>query len=106
MYTDKWTLVKRRGQPVPRRESVPTPCYKCPKIPAGAEPRPENAVELSARNAKAYMLYLETKAGRPVPDDPILWRNNGLLRQLEDAIQLSFLRQPVGLKEAKSGNRT
>jgi len=92
MYSDKWRRVKRQGLQVLRPPGTPTPCYRCPKIPPDAKPCPANAVELSEKNHRAYDLYLQIKAGRPMPSDAIVWRNCGLLRQLEDSIQLMFLR--------------
>ncbi len=87
MYTDRWTLVKRCGQPVTRQPSTPTPCYKCPKIPAGKEPRPEHATEMTAKEWQALELYLQVKAGAPMPDDAIARRNCMLCRLAEDRVQ-------------------
>jgi hypothetical protein len=42
--------------------------------------------ELSDRNWSCVQLYLECKAGRPVPGDPIVHRNHGLLRMVEDSV--------------------
>jgi len=105
MYSTTWRRVKRAGQPVPRPPGTPTPCFRCPKIPADKDPLPANAVELSAKNHRAYQLYLQVKAGRPMPDDPIVHENCGMLRQLEDSIQLLFLRagMMVHTKEKRDG---
>lgn len=52
----------RRGQPCRRPGGVPTPCSRCPKIPKGAAPRPENAVELSEKNFAAIRHYFQSRA--------------------------------------------
>lgn len=75
----------RAGQPQPRPPNLPTPCHQCPKIPAGADPKPENAVELSPKNWRAYSHYLECRAVLKFPDaDPIVRRNAVLIRMVED----------------------
>ena len=105
MYSTQWRRVKRAGQPVPRPAGTPTPCYRCPKIPAESSPCPANAVELSAKNHRAYQLYLQVKAGRPMPDDAIVHENCGMLRQLEDSIQLLFLRAGVMIQSKDKERR-
>lgn len=94
----KWTYksngeVLRRpahvGAPVPRSPGDPTPCWKCPKIPADEPIKlSTSAVELSAKNRKAYWHYQQCKAVGRFPDDPIVARNAaiiaGVLKQLDD----------------------
>lgn len=60
----------RGGRPVPR--VGPTPCARCPKIPPGAAPKPENAVELSPELAECIRFYRECKAVGSFPDDPLV----------------------------------
>lgn len=42
-------------------------------------------IELSRRNLKAWGHYLECKATGNFPDDPIVRRNAGIIRAIEDA---------------------
>lgn len=77
--------VLRGGQKVPRIKGQKTPCKWCPKIPKGKDPIPENAVELSPHNWRAYQHYLECKAVGQFPDDPIVRRNAMLIRQVEES---------------------
>ena len=82
LYDPKtWQRMARGGKELPRPPDQPPPCSVCPKIPQGAVPIPDNAVELSRENHLAYTLALEVMAGRPMPDDPITWRNCALVQQ-------------------------
>lgn len=98
MYTESWRCVKRQGRLVPRPSGTPTPCYRCPKIPVDAIPLAANAVSLSAKNHQTYQLYLQIKAGRPMPDDAIVRQNCGFLRQVEDDIHLMLLRAGITIQ--------
>lgn len=71
-----WKQSTRGGRPVARPAAAPPPCYLCPKSDAD-RPSPEN--ELSARNWRTLELYYQAKAGLPVPEDPIVRRNFGLI---------------------------
>lgn len=62
----------RRGNPLPRPPGTPPPCWMCPKIAPGDDPRPENAQELSPHNERAYWHYLECRAVGHFPDDPLV----------------------------------
>lgn len=82
-------LTRRRGMelPVLRPAGVVTPCFKCPKIPDDAPERARQyAVEMSDRNRQAFRHYRECKATGRFPDDPIVRRNAGLIREIEDAL--------------------
>lgn len=78
-------VVTRGGRPVPRAPGSRTPCVTCPKIPPGADPKPENAAELAWRTEDAYRHYLECRAVGRFPDDPIVRYTAMLIRQAEDA---------------------
>jgi hypothetical protein len=80
LFGADWKRSERLGKPIERPAKAPTPCQTCPKGPVPFER------ELSDRNWQAVQLYLECKAGRPVPDDPIVHRNHGLLRMVEDQV--------------------
>ncbi len=86
---EKGTVKQRDGQDRPRFGpclcEVPTKDGKslCPK---GHWTEP---VELSRRNIRAYNHYLECKATGNFPDDPIVGRNAGIIRAIEDAIERS-----------------
>lgn len=54
-YTHKDGVIERRrgsGKPIERNGRPP--CDTCPKIPPGAEPKPENAETLTETNWRAY----------------------------------------------------
>lgn len=104
MYDGEWRPVKRGGLPVLRPADSPPPCWKCPKIPDGAEPKPANAVELSERNAAAYWFYLSVKGGCPCPDDAVVRRNHALIRRVEDSIE--SIRQDQQVQLAMLAGRT
>lgn len=79
-----WERERRGGIDQPRMPGTPLPCWKCPKIPKGVEPKPENAIELSAKNWECYDHYLRCKAVGRFPDDQLVERNAGLIRAAED----------------------
>lgn len=62
----------------------PTPCRQPQGCPKGT---PEAQKTLSRRNWIAYNAYLESKAVGQFPDDPIVRRNAGIIRQVEDQIE-------------------
>lgn len=85
MYDNRWRRVERpRGTPVPRPAGAPTPCWSCPKSPDG---RPNPTAELTGKAWLAYELYLQIRAGRPMPDDALVRRNCGLIRLVEDLVE-------------------
>lgn len=85
MYDDDWKRCTRLGVDLPRSAGTPTPCWKCPKGPVPYEK------ELSLKNWTAYDLYLQCKAGKPIPDDPIVHQNHALIRWVEDNVERSGL---------------
>lgn len=87
MYDDSWEKQTRFGLPVLRPEGAKTPCWSCPKIPKGEPARPSSAVELSAKNVRAYIHYGECKAVGQFPDDPIVRRNARIIAGLEESIK-------------------
>ena len=72
-------IEQRRGKDVPR--ATPPPCEfgNCPK---GS---PDAGIELSAMNWQAYRHYQECRATGRFPDDPIVARNAGIIRRVEDS---------------------
>jgi hypothetical protein len=86
---------------------VPTPCHKCPKIPASAPAKSrEHAVELSDKNYQAWQHYLECRAVGVFPDDPIVRRNAKVLREVydeADKLPLTRLFHLLTLKGAIDG---
>jgi len=97
-------LVTGDGRPMPRPPAgrpgvLTTPCRQCPKIPPGVEPRPEHAVELSERNQQAYWHYLRSKAVGRFPRDPIVERNAGLIRMVEDEVSREREAAQIGVLE-------
>mgnify|MGYP001559404677 CR=1 FL=1 len=85
----------KRARPVARPKGVPTPCHRCPKIPKGKEPKPENAVELSGKNRRAWLYFAKCQVDKLglIPQDEITVKNNALIWMLLDSIQ----REQLGL---------
>jgi hypothetical protein len=86
-------IATRGGKPIPRVPGTKTPCAICPKIPPGAEPRPENAADLTGRPAAAYQHYLECKAVGDFPNDPIVRHTAVLIRQAEESCERADARR-------------
>lgn len=80
MHDNTGQRCTRAGKEIARPRGTPTPCYNCPKGPVPFEG------ELSPKNYQAYELYLQCKAGRPSPEDLIVYRNHGLFRMIEDSV--------------------
>jgi len=73
----------RNGLPIVRPKGTFAPCrYGKDRCAKGT---PENSRELSPKNQQAWDRYQEWKATGQFPDDPIVRRNAGLIRQIEDA---------------------
>ncbi len=92
--------VIRNDEPVERIPLVQLPlCRFCPKIPVGARPVPASAIELSERNACAYLHYRRCKAVGRFPVDAIVERNAGIILTIEEEARDLKLReeQAVGL---------
>jgi hypothetical protein len=68
-------------QPIKRPEVMPPPCRTNQGCPKGT---PENSKELSNKNRLAYDHYLQCKAVGKFPEDAIVYRNAGIIRQIED----------------------
>jgi hypothetical protein len=82
-------VLTRAGKPVPRPANTATPCRSCPKIPAGAEPKPENAVELSEAGWACWRFYRECRAVGEFPNDPLVRHAAAAFRAVEDAADRS-----------------
>jgi hypothetical protein len=87
LYDDRGEVMTRGGKPCPRPANAPTPCKTCPKIPPGAEPRPENAVELDEAGLDCWRFYKECKAVGEFPRDPLVRAAAGVFRAVEDAAE-------------------
>ena len=91
MYDRDWRRIEKwrrtdeglKRLPIARSPGHPLPCGTCPKSgPQDGRPHPEK--ELSWRNQRCFLHYLECKATGSFPDDPIVRRNAGLIRSVED----------------------
>lgn len=86
MYQEDGSRKMFRGLPMLRPQGVPTPCWKCPKIPADAPVKARSeAVEMSEQSRAVWLHYSECRAVGQFPDDPIVRRHAGLIRRIEDA---------------------
>ncbi len=104
LYDDDGNVSKRCGVPNRRPKGVPTPCFKCPKIPSGAAPPDRsNAVELTERNFAAYVHYLECRAVGQFPADPIVRRNARILRAIQDEAEQKPLHKLIALVSLGNG---
>lgn len=83
LYDREWKRATRGGKEVRRPAGASTPCHLCPKS-RDCKPNPD--AELSQKNSRALQLYMEIKAGRPMPDDRIVQRNCALIRWVEDGV--------------------
>lgn len=67
------------------------PCDACPKIPKGVEPKPENAVELTPENWKAYRHWQGCDAvnwqGCEEGADATVRRNAAVIREVRDQVK-------------------
>lgn len=74
-----------RGQPVARPPGTRPPCgYDAAACPKGS---PTAGRELTPANWQAYVHYLQCKATGRFPDDPIVVRNAGVIRLVEDSLE-------------------
>lgn len=83
-------LQKYRGEPVRRAKGTFPPCrYPDPATGKSRCPNgtPEASKRLTPKNFQAWEHYLECKATGLFPDDPIVRRNAGLIRRIEDSLQ-------------------
>jgi hypothetical protein len=77
---------RRTGDPdrnFEMRRIGPTPCRTRKGCPKGT---PEDSRELTRQNTSTYRHYLDCKATGLFPDDPVVRRNAGIIREIEDAI--------------------
>lgn len=92
-HCQKWTYDEDTGKPIKtggntgrlvRRRKGTAPC----RLPdAGcAKGSPEESKELTPENRAAYRHYLECKAVGEFPDDPIVRRNAGIIRNMEEVV--------------------
>lgn len=79
-----WRPVEKGGQKFRRPLGTLPPCGSCPKIPEGAAPIPESAIELSQKNLRAYWHGEECRATGVWPDDPIIRRNAAILMRVRE----------------------
>lgn len=91
MYDDRGgqfgkLITRRDGSKIPRGKGA-TPCRFCPKIPAGAEPRPENAIEMDEQGHQTVAFYRECRAVGEFPGDAIVRRNAAIIRDVEDLVE-------------------
>ncbi len=101
-YDDDWNLKKRRRgrvglqvieEPELRLAGDIPPCAKCPKIPSGAVPLPENAVVLSPENRAAFFywrLCSQDPNDRDFPRDALTRENNALIQGRIDSIDRRY----------------
>jgi hypothetical protein len=83
-YLPDGTVLTRGGRPVPRPAGAPTPCRTCPKVPPGAPPVPESAVELGDQLQRAWEFYRECRAVGDFPADPLVRWLAARFRAAED----------------------
>jgi hypothetical protein len=62
---------------------VATPCGICPKAASG---KPNPGIELTDRSWLVYEAYMRYKAGAPMPDDPVVQRDCGLIQHVADSL--------------------
>lgn len=104
LYGDDGKPVMRCDEPQKRPRGAPTPCHKCPKIPEGVAKVRENAVELSEKNARAYLHFLECRAVGRFPNDPIVRRNARILRALMDEAEQKPLHRLLAMLSLGANN--
>lgn len=82
---------KRTGLPMLRPAGVPTPCHKCPKVPAAARDAGLDwrelrklAADMTPANRAALDFYLACRAVGRFPDDPLVGWYAPLVRDVED----------------------
>jgi hypothetical protein len=93
-------LRPRTNEPIPRPPGVSTPCRTPVGCPKGT---PEAQLSLTPQNRKVYEHYLQCKAVGRFPDDPLVERHAGIIRQLEDAAERQRHKDLAGLLAAALG---
>jgi len=89
-YTHKDGVIeRRRGKPIERHGRPP--CDTCPKIPPGAEPKPENAETLTEQNWQTYRHWQRCDAvnwqGIADAADPMVQQNAAVIREVREHAQ-------------------
>lgn len=81
VYDKDWRPYKGRGgqDRMLRSPRDPLPCIRCPKAAKG---KPNPGADLIGRNWKTWLYFLKARAGLPVPDDPLLHENIGLISMI------------------------
>jgi hypothetical protein len=79
----------RRTLPMARPVGQPTPCWTCPKVPAGADPVPDSAREFTPQLWRTWMHNRGCKAVGRWPDDPIVVEHAREVAEVEAAIERS-----------------
>lgn len=90
----------REKRPCVRPEGVPTPCDQCPK----ESPQKARDHELSDKNRRTVLIYLESRATHGASLTPAMRRDPILLRNLAivDGIYRDYERREVGRESAYS----
>jgi len=76
--------VIRAGVKIERIKGQRPRCEWCPKVQKGDPPVPDSAQDLSPRNRKVLVHYLECRAVGQFPADPWVRRHAMMIRQIED----------------------
>lgn len=90
---EDWEPVMRGGVEQARPSGMPPPCNKCPKVPPAIrnnpnrEATPSDAVCMTEDSFKAFMYYMEVKAGAKMHDDPYTRMVCALIRNVEDQVE-------------------
>lgn len=82
---DTWQRVERAGQPQPRPPGTATPCYRCPKSDR-TNPQPHPERDPTPRTLAALEVFLQVRAGAPMPADPLVQRYCGLIQWVYDLV--------------------
>lgn len=87
-----FALDKRTALPLARVPGTPTPCHKCPKVPAAARNAGLDwrelrklAQDMTDANRDALAFYRRCRATDRFPDDPLVAWYAGIIQGVEDA---------------------
>lgn len=94
VYRDDGTPQLRGGLPVPRPAGTPTPCHKCPKVPADLRASGADwtacraaAVDPTPRTRRALAFYRRCRAVGRFPDDPLVAECAATVADVERAVE-------------------
>jgi hypothetical protein len=87
---------RRFTLPLARTPNNPPPCHFCPKIPQGADPKPENAIEPSERSLLAFQHYRRCRAVGRFPTDVLVEKDAAIIRDVWDAWEQMPMSQLIG----------